>query len=340
MPEMKFGSPRYARDLGEFVEWCQLAEQVGLDLIGYGDSSALWIDPFVALTLAAQHTKRARLVTTVTNPATRHPSVMASGFAGLQAASNGRAVMGIGGGDSALLNLGMRPPPNAEMEEYIRCVRALCAGEEAAYHGRKLRMQWPQQHKLPIWIAANGPKTLELAGRVADGVIAHLGVDEPSVRETYRHIEAGARSAGRDPESIEVWWMTYAYISKTEEEGWRDLRFIVGGMANHVFRFGFEGKAVPEEMQAPLLQLQREYRSDLHADPRHRGGHNAELVERLGLTEFVGRRFALCGPPEQVAEGFRKMASWGATNHLLIQVVDDRIGALRDFDKQVLKLLR
>ena len=53
MTAMKFGRPRYARDLGEFVEWCQLAEKIGLDLIGYGDSSALWIDPFVALTLFA-----------------------------------------------------------------------------------------------------------------------------------------------------------------------------------------------------------------------------------------------------------------------------------------------
>jgi 5,10-methylenetetrahydromethanopterin reductase len=225
------------------------------------------------------------------------------------------------------------------LEEYVRCVRTLCAGEEAVYEGTKLKLQWPV-HTLPVWIAANGPKTLHLAGRIADGVIAHLGVDQASIKETLRHIHAGAYAANRDPAEIEIWWMVQAHISRTEEEGWKELRFILGGMANHVFRHGFEGKAVAPEYRDRLRALQREYRSDLHADPRHMDGHNAQLVDKLGLREFVGRRFAICGPPDQVADGFRRMASWGATNFLLIQVTDDRIGALREFDRRVLRIIR
>lgn len=339
MTRIRFGSPRYARDLNEFAEWCEQAERVGLDVLGSGDSSTLWIDPFVALTVAAQHTKTARLVTTVTNPATRHPAVMASGFAGLQAASNGRAVMGIGGGDSALLNLGMRPPPLAYLENYVQAVRGLTAGEEVTWEGKKLKLQWPVQ-KTPVWVAANGAKTLRMAGRIADGVIVGLGVDEAAVRETLKHIGEGAREAGRRMEDIEIWWMIRPLISRTEREGWEQLRFLLCAVANHVFRFTFEGKGAPPELHGALTQLQKEYRPDLHSDYRHAGGHNAQLVDKLGLLEYLGRRFAVTGPPEQVAEGFKRIAGWGATNFLLIQVVEDRIGALKQMAEQVFPKVR
>ncbi len=334
MTRIKFGSPRYARDLTEFAAWCELAEQVGLDVIGYGDSSTLWIDPFVALTLAARHTKKARLVTTVTNPVTRHPAVMASSFAGLQAASNGRAVMGIGGGDSALLNLGMKPPPLDYFEAYVQAVRGLTEGREVVWQDRRLKLQWPVQ-RTPVWVAANGPKTMRMAGRVADGVIVGLGVDEAAVRETLKHVGEGAREAGRKMEDIEIWWMIRPLISRTEREGWEQLRFLLCGGANHVFRFTFEGKGAPPELHAALTQLQKEYRTDLHSDYRHADGPNAQLVDKLGLLEYLGRRFAVTGPPDQVAEGFKKIASWGATNFLLIQVVEDRIGALKQMAEQV-----
>ena len=336
---MKFGMLRFARDMNEYVSWCQLVERVGLDLIAAGDSSTMWIDPFVTLTAAALHTTRARLAITVTNPVTRHPAVMASACAGLQSVSGGRAVLGISGGDSAVLNLGLRPAPLAEVETYLQCVRALCANQETTYRGQKIKIQWPVQ-RMPIWIAADGAKALRLAGGIADGVVVHLGIDEASVKEATRHIHDGARAAGRNPAEVEVWWVFQAYISKTEAEGWRELRYLTSGIANHVFRFTFEGKAVPPELQEPLRALQRDYRPDLHVDDRHADGHNAQIVDNHGLREFLGRRFLLCGPPEQIAQNLRRMASWGATNFLFINVAEDRISALRQLNDQVLKLLR
>jgi 5,10-methylenetetrahydromethanopterin reductase len=335
---MKFGSPRYARDLHEFREWSVLAESLGLDVIGYGDSSTLWIDPFVALTTVAEHTNRIRLVTTVTNPVTRHPAVMASAFSGLQQVSRGRAVMGIGAGDSALLNLGLDPPNASSLELYVSCFNALTSGADASYQGKLVRLEW-QVERTPVWIAANGPRTLRLAGRIADGVITHLGTDEASVREAIRHVHAGAREAGRDPASIEIWWMVQPLISAAAETGWKELRFALAGIANHVFRSTFTGKAVPPEFHDGLLALQREYRPDQHADPAFAEGHNAQLVDRYGLLEFLGRRFTVCGPPDYIAATFNAMAGWGADRLLLIQVVDDRISALRQFAEQVFPLV-
>jgi 5,10-methylenetetrahydromethanopterin reductase len=335
---MEFGSPRYARDLSEFREWSILAESLGLDVIGYGDSSTLWIDPIVALTVAAEHTSRIRLVTTVTNPVTRHPTVMASAFSGLQQTSRGRAVMGIGAGDSALLNLGLEPPGLVSLEQYVSCFKALTNGEDASYQGKTVRLEWPVE-RTPVWIAANGEKTLRLGGRIADGVITHLGTDETSVKEAIRHVHAGAREVGRDPRSVEIWWMVQPLISTTEEAGWKEMRFVLAGIANHAFRSTFSGKTVPPEFHEGLRALQREYRPDQHADARFADGHNAQLVDRYGLLEFLGRRFTVCGPPDHIAAGFKAMAAWGADKLLLIQVVDDRISALRQFAEQVFPLV-
>jgi hypothetical protein len=122
-------------------------------------------------------------------------------------------------------------------------------------------------------------------------------------------------------------------------ERWKEMRFVLAGIANHVFRSTFSGKAVPAELHGPLQALQREYRSEQHADPRFADGHNAQLVDRYGLLEFLGRRFTVCGPPDQIAASFTEMAAWGAANLLLIQVVEDRISALRQFAEQVFPLI-
>lgn len=335
---IKFGSPRYAYDLNELATWCKAADAAGLDMIGYGDSATLWYDPFVALTIAAQNTTRARLATTVTNPVIRHPAVMASGFAGLQAVSSGRAVMGIGGGDSAIYNLGLRPGTLATLESYVQAVRGLTEGREVDWQGKKLKLQWPVQ-RVPAFIAAEGPKTMDLAGRIGDGVILGNGLTEDVVRDSIRRIHAGAVAAGRDPASVEIWWMVRYLVTRTEEEGWRSLAFTLASAANHALRFTMEGKFVPEDVQPRVLALQAAYAQHQHADYRN-PGHNAALVEKHGLLEFLGRRFSVCGPSEQIVERLRLMASWGATNFMMIQLVPDRMAALRQLETEIMAKLR
>ena len=208
MTRIKFGSPRYARDLVEFAAWCELAERVGLDVLGSGDSSTLWIDPFVALTVAARHTKTARLVTTVTNPATRHPAVMASGFAGLQAASNGRAVMGIGGGDSAIYNLGLRPGTLATLEAYVQAVRGLTEGREVEWQGKNLKLQLGYSHDVDFAI----PEGITIA--TPDQTTVHIsGIDKQQVGQVAAEIRRW-----RKPEPYKGKGIKYAgeYIFRKE----------------------------------------------------------------------------------------------------------------------------
>ena len=73
----------------------------------------------MSLTVAALETERVQIGPSVTNPLTRHPAVMASAIASLHELSGGRAFLGIGTGDSAILNLGLRPARLRALREYV-----------------------------------------------------------------------------------------------------------------------------------------------------------------------------------------------------------------------------
>src|SRR5438876_332929 len=139
------------------------------------DSHVLWRDPYPLLTLMAEATDALRLGTCVTNPGTREPSVTASSLATLDELSDGRMDLGIGRGDSARRVLGKRPTTIATLEEAIRVIRALVAGESIAYEGTDLHFPWTQGWELPVWVAGYGPMALAMTGRVADGLILQLG---------------------------------------------------------------------------------------------------------------------------------------------------------------------
>jgi 5,10-methylenetetrahydromethanopterin reductase len=333
MSAIRFGTAIYAREIPPYVEWCRVAEDSGFDWLGYGDSATLWMDPFVILGVAAANTRRVRLGTTVTNPVTRHPAVMASGFAALQHLSGGRMFCGIGGGDSGIYNSQLKPAKMAEIGEYASAVRDLCAGREASYHGAKIKMQW-NPLPVPIWVSAEGPKTLEFAGRVADGVIVGTGLTENVVKDSIARIDAGARAAGRDPSKIEKWWLTKIHFAPTREQGWKELQFTLAASANHALRFTTQGKFVPPGLDAAIRALQSEYAQHEHADFR-KPGYNASLVEKHGLTEFLGQRYSLCGPAESIVQDLKRMASWGVNGVMITQLFQDQIGFMRRLSKEI-----
>ncbi len=334
-PLVKFATVCYAEDFGEFVEWVRAADGFGFDAIGYGDSQNLWGDLFVALTLAAEHTSRARIGPMVTNPMTRHPAVVAGGMASVQQIAGGRAFFGLGTGDSALRNIGTRAATVAELAAYGETFRTLCAGGEAEWNGRPISMKWPTE-PVPLWLSAEGPRMLDLAGRIADGVIVGNGITPEVITDSIARVRAGAEAAGRDPADIEMWWMVKPYFASSEETAWRGLGWTLAG-GNKTFRNGLDGKFVPDDLRERVLGLVREYDSSEHAKM---GTHNGALVEKYDLYEFLGRRFSVCGPPDLMVERFREIAAAGATNLIVTQLVPDRMAFMRRLSEEVFPALR
>ena len=117
---------------GTTIRWAGRAEEEGWDGC-FGDSQNLAADAYAELALAATVTKRVGLGTAVTNPVTRHPAVTAAAIATVQGESGGRAVLGIGRGDSALAYLGMAPAPVPVFERYVERVQGYLRGEEVPF---------------------------------------------------------------------------------------------------------------------------------------------------------------------------------------------------------------
>ena len=104
-------------------------------------------------------------------------------------------------GDTAVRLAGLRPARVHELEASTRLMRALLDGQ-AVDVGAREPARLPHHRPVPIWIAAGGPRTLRMAGGVADGVFIRVGVHQANITKSIEEIRAGAAAAGRDPSTV------------------------------------------------------------------------------------------------------------------------------------------
>ncbi len=317
--------------LGGFGELCREAENLGFEWVGVADSQSVFHELYVALTLAATSTSRVRVGPLVTNPLTRHLVVTASAIASIDAVSRGRAVLGIGSGDSAIFTLGAPPATLAGLEDAILTLGRLTGGDVVERRERTWRVHRTSR-RVPVYLAAEGPRTLELAGRVADGVIVGLGLTPDVVERSLAAIERGARAAGRRLADLDVWWFAKTNVADTRAAAIAPITMALAASANHAFRFTLEGKGVPVDLHEPIRGLQREYDAHQHEIA---GAHNAALTDRWGLTDFLVDRFAIAGTPDECVAQIRRAMAAGARQFITTSFVPDPRAFIRRRAQQV-----
>src|SRR5262249_7143381 len=156
-------------------------------------------------------TSKVKIGTGVTNPLTRHPSVVASAYATLEEYSPGRMIVGIGLGDSFVGTMGMKPAKPSYFKETQQGVPDLLRGKEGQLDTGKIHLRHPCKSKVSICMAATGLKMLELSGRIADGIIVLVGVADEYIAHAKEKIAAGAKAAGRKSGDISlVLWVPCA----------------------------------------------------------------------------------------------------------------------------------
>jgi len=331
---VRFATGTTVKEYDWYHRWLKVAESAGcFEMLTTGDSQSLWADPFVSLAVAAERTTRPRLGVTVSNPMTRHPAVVASSMVALQRLSGGRMVYGFSSGDSALRNIGVRPARLAELEEFGRAVKGLCAGETVNWRGTELVLRWGS-HPVPVWMGAEGPRTQFLAGQIADGVVLSNALDAEVIAQARANLAAGAASVGRSVDDIEIWCMAAMCLAGSEEEGIVKLQSQLAGTANHVYRFHMDGKGLPDEYRQALITLKERYDSRVHATPELAEA-NAKLVEELGLVDFLARRSVISGTPQRCIERIREVAEAGATRLIVSQFVNDPFEFMETFADQI-----
>lgn len=199
-----FGLNRFdARSVDAFAADVRRAETLGWDAALQPDSQLRRRDTYVLLAAAARATKRITLGTLLANPINRHPSVTASSIATIDELAPGRVLLGWGIGDTAVRLAGLRPARVKELEDSTRLMRALLDGQDVEV-GAERPARLPHHRPVPIWIAAGGPRTLRMAGGVADGVFIRVGTHEANIRRAIDLIRTGAEDAGRDPASVKL----------------------------------------------------------------------------------------------------------------------------------------
>jgi 5,10-methylenetetrahydromethanopterin reductase len=298
-----------ALTLDRVPQLARAAERAGFSALRVGDMQSTHRELYCALTLIGANTSRVHFGPGVTNPVTRHPAVAASAVATLQEFSGGRVVLGIGTGDSAVHNLGAQPATLADLEEYVRTIRALHETGRAEYRGSTLALEWWSGGAIPIVVSAHGPRMLRLAGRVADAVVVGIGVGGLAREYAAEQIAQGAREAGRDAADIETWYLSYLNIAGSPDEAAKQVgsALAVGGnlLAKSAAR-----TIVPETLRPRFEELAARYSYLQHAGAAA-DNPNAHLIDELGLRDHLAEQFGVFGDPADVRVRLEELGKQG-----------------------------
>ena len=334
---MKFGVTMFPNNLEDVASASRLAEEMGFDYVGIADSQSLARELYVTLGVVAASTERVMLGPTVSNPLTRHPAVAASAIASINELSKGRAFLGLGSGDSAVLNLGLRPARLAELHHYIQSVREMLAGETVEYRGNRAHVRWSST-AIPVAMSAEGPRTLAMAGSVADAAIIHTGLTTDVLRDTVASIREGERAAGRDEGATGIWAFAKCNIADDRDEAIDEIKMALAASGHHALRFTLEGKNVPEQYRKAVSILHHEYEAAEHEQIGQT--RNATLTDELGLTDYFADRFAIVGTPDECRAKTRAIFDAGVDVLLITAIGPSPETIIRRYGKDVIAPLR
>ncbi|MYS23883.1 F420-dependent oxidoreductase, CPS_4043 family [Streptomyces sp. DvalAA-14] len=303
------------------------------------DSAVLWQEPFVIHSRILDHTDRLTVGTMVTNPGTRTWEVTASTFATLNSMYGNRTVCGIGRGDSAMRVAGRPPNTLARLEAAIGAIRDLAEGREAEVDGTVLRLPWVTDGRLPVWMAAYGPKALKLAGEKADGFILQLA-DVFLTEQLVKAVRQAAEQAGRDPASVTVCVAAPAYVTADDSpqalaHAREQCRWFGGMVGNHVAdlvgRYGEHSALVPEELTAYIARRQG-YDYSHHG---RTGNPDAAFV-----PDDIVDRFCLIGPPQAHLDKLAALRDLGVDQFAVYAMHDAKEAVIDAYGEHVIAAMR
>ncbi len=276
------------------------AEAAGWDGLMLQDSQNLSPDVVVAMTMAARATDTLAVGTAVTNLVTRNPAVVAGAFATLDMISDGRAILGVARGDTALHLIGERPPHLEEFATLVGHTRAYLRGDNVEFGEVSSRVAWLEQPaQVPINVFASGPKNLALAARVGDMVTMSLGAEPEQIAWGLEQVRAV------DPEvPVGALIVAAAGMNRT------DLREYVRGNASISTHFRRGAEDVLNAADRKVVEaVDHDY--ELYGHSAHSSQQARDLPQ-----DFIDR-FCVIGEPDECVERLRELVGLGL-DHVII----------------------
>ncbi len=315
------------RPVYECLELARAAEDFGYGGVWLADSQCVMRDAYTILSLIAMQTSSIRVATGVTNAITRHPSVLANSWATLDEISGGRAVMGIGVGESSIRTLGLKPDRLAALENKIGALRALMNGEEVELEGTFLPAD------LASMPGAGGDGLLwtqvTATGRTGRrrACCSRWVQTPPSYVMLWIIYASGAEQAGRKLDDVALYMRVATSVSSDRVKAREEIKGYAAVAAGTVF------KTVPREyFRDDLWQELDEFKA--RYDYFEHGSNQAR--HRDLLTDTILDAISISGTPEEAVPRFQEIIDMGVHNFVWPANMPDAIHFLDEFAEKVM----
>ncbi len=335
----------------------QLAESLGFSHIWIADTQLMAGEAYVCLALIAAATTRVKLGTGVAIAGTRIAPVTACALGSLNQMAPGRVVCGIGTGNSARRAMGMPPYTLRDLREHVEVVRGLLAGGDVDYREgdrrRTIRFFHQQmgfvnlRDRIPIYVAANQPKAMELAGEIGDGFITSRTNTSEGWHDTWQRVSSSAERHGRNPAELYTMLLTTAALMRPGESyDSTRIKTAAGPWATVALHSLYEGVTGIEQAPAPLRPIFAEYKAymddRMHGDERYyltlHDGHGLYVrpgEERFVTAELV-RHTTMTSAPEELCERIHALERAGVRQIAFIPTQGEFDAFVREFSDKII----
>jgi 5,10-methylenetetrahydromethanopterin reductase len=309
----------------EFVRHVRRIDELGYRYLWLTDMVLETYDVFAYFTLAALNSRHVRLGACVLHPHVRHFGVLLNGMVTVDQISKGRAVFGIGtGGADVVAELGFKPATIGVMRELLTASRRLLRGETVdsdlpPLQMRQARLRHSPRATLRIYLAASGPRTLELGGELADGIFAHVGASPETVRFAREACERGRTRRADDLGSLDFSPFLHTSIAGDRSVALAECR---KGALRVATRFPHYAELVgygPDQVAA----LRR-------GGPAAAEAVGDELVDRLTLS----------GTVDDCIRKIERLATIGVTHLTIFPVGNDNTALIETLGREILPRFR
>lgn len=343
------------------------AEAHGFTTAGFVDSPLLAGDPFACMALTAERTSRLRLGTLLAIPGTRTAATTSASIATINRLAPGRTFLGMGAGFTGRAVFGLKSVPAATLRRFARDCRTLLDGGEAIYaeggKTRAIRLRHKEglyvdlEHRIPIYVAADSPRTLEVVGDSGDGwvmslMFANVMADAAEVfAEAFARVKAAAAAAGRSfDDAYTLWSIGLCVLEPGEPATSPRALEQVGAHAMMAFHRYADDPATAEHLPAPIRERLEIYerevlsRFDVPRDRIYQEAHRGHLSHLLDgeaavLTDELVRMTTLTGTAEEIAAVLRRLEAAGLRGVSLCIPPPLTREVVRDVAEKVMPLL-
>jgi alkanesulfonate monooxygenase SsuD/methylene tetrahydromethanopterin reductase-like flavin-dependent oxidoreductase (luciferase family) len=310
-----FGIGLRARHPSVLGELAREAQAAGFTHLWVYDSPR-FAEAYVSMMYCALVAPSLVIGTAVTNTETRDPSVIANAFATLSLLTDGRVVLGVGLGDSAVKFIGKKPARFEAFREKLRLIQALLEGETIEYNGQRLKLPAPPAKQPPLLIAAERLRTFELAGARCAGAIISPGGSPRFLRHAVREIREAASRAGRNPAALYLCGQVHCAVAETTDQA---LDEIVPPLNRTLFRYAMR---VPHQvlgLAEPILPGALRGRAR-EIVSRQEAEYEGAAALRAAMGEDLLRELVVAGTPVECKRKLGALLEIEGVSQLIINI--------------------